>query len=104
MDNRGNVVTDGLPFLVADGVWYGPNDITPALVFRTAVGLHFSTSVANAPSIIEDFTLIDSLTLSNRDSYNNPAATCAGETPPSTIRRGTGPLISSQVEHLLAKP
>jgi hypothetical protein len=85
-DSTGNVLTVGSSFFVVGGVWYGSGDLTAVFANPvTAVGFTFLNLCSNCtPPIIPDFTLIESVTLSNGDSYNIPTGIAGGQGAPSS--------------------
>ena len=85
-DAMGNVLTVGSSFFVSGGVWFGSGDLTATFVSPvTAVGFTFVNLCSNCtPPVIPNFTLFDSVTLSNGDSYNIPTGIAGGQEAPSS--------------------
>jgi hypothetical protein len=85
-DAMGNVVTVGNSFFVSGGVWFGDGDLTATFVAPvTAVGFTFANLCGNcSPPIIPNFTVIDSVTLNNGDSYNIAMGISGGLGAPSS--------------------
>jgi hypothetical protein len=85
-DGMGNTVTAGSSFFVFGGAWFGAGDLSITLVNpTTAVGFTFLNLCGNCTPIdIPNFTLFDSVSLGNGESYNVPTGIAGGlGEPPS---------------------
>src|SRR5438045_965625 len=85
-DALGNVLTAGDSFFVSNGAWFGDGDLTATFASPvTAVGFTFLNLCGNClPPSIPNETLIDSVTLSNGESYNVPTGIPGGSGAPSS--------------------
>ena len=84
-DGMGNTVTAGSSFFVSGGVWFGAGDLSVTLVNpTTAVGFTFLNLCSNCTPIDPNFTLFDSVSLGNGESYNVPTGIAGGMGAPAS--------------------
>jgi hypothetical protein len=82
----GNTVTAGSSFFVSGGAWFGAGDLSVTLANpTTAVGFTFLNLCGNCtPIYIPNFTLFDSVSLGNGESYNVATGIAGGLGAPAS--------------------
>jgi hypothetical protein len=84
-DGMDNMVTAGSSFFVSGGVWFGAGDLSVTLVNPTsAVGFTFLNLCGNCTPIDPNFTLFDSVSLGNDESYSDATGIAGGVGAPAS--------------------